>query len=432
MKTTRKELFDKAWELPMTKLAKEFGCSDVGLRKACVKNQIPLPPQGHWQKLSYGKGFTKPKLPLPDFNPDISIDPQAVKIAKKAHQETVEVEATVKTITNPQITIAKNLNNPHPLISQALKTAEDYKRCLTIARKVGWGSYYKLNSKDHPPHDDNGKLRYSEWDGCIPMSVSFATLDRALRILDPLLKALELNGFKIHIPKTSQYERKNLLFEKDGEKLEIFVREGYTRVSISTKLRTIAEKFDLRCHEKENFANGMLNIEVKIQGHYRSETFKDLKKVSLEEQMDLLFQHMLDAPQKIKDRRAEQKREEDERRDRQVIRSFNENIIKSQQKQYEYALVEVRLHKQHLELKEYIKLLEGQISEFSDKERKLGNFWVKIVRKYAEEADPLKKRLQYIQNVACSPEDVYSNYWCKKSKEYTPNAEDEWDDEYED
>ena len=432
MKTTRKELFDKAWELPMTKLAKEFGCSDVGLRKACVKNQIPLPPQGHWQKLSYGKGFTKPKLPRPDFNPDISIDPQAVKIAKEAHQETVEVEAAVKTITNPRITIAKNLNNPHTLISQALKTAEDYKRCLTIARKVGWGSYYKLNSKDHPPHDDNGKLRYSEWDGCIPMSVSFATLDRALRILDPLLKALELGGFKIHIPKTGQYERKNLLFEKDGEKLEIFVREGYTRVPISTKLRTIADKFDLRCNEKENFANGLLNIEVKIQGHYRSVTFKDLKKVSLEEQMDLLLQYMLDAPQQIKDRRAEQKLEEDGRRDRQAIRNFNENIIKSQQKQYEHALEEVRLHKQHLELKEYIRLLEAQMFGFSKKEKGIADHWIRIVQTYAQEADPIKKRLEHIRKIANEPVDKYSNYWCKKSRPYTPQDEDEWDDECED
>jgi len=148
--------------------------------------------------------------------------------------------------------------------------------------------------------------------------------------------------------------------------------------------------------------------------------------------MDLLLQYMLDAPQKIKDRRADQKREEDERRDRQAIRSFNENIIKSQQKQYEHALDEVRLHKQHLELEEYIKLVEGQMSEFSDKERKLGEFWIRIVQKYAEEADPLKKRLQHIQNVSNSPEDKYGNYWCKKSKEYTPNAEDEWGDEYDD
>ena len=264
------------------------------------------------------------------------------------------------------------------------------------------------------------------------MSVSFATLDRALRILDPLLKALELGGFKIHIPKTGQYERKNLLFEKDGEKLEIFVREGYTRVPISTKLRTIADKFDLRCNEKENFANGLLNIEVKIQGHYRSVTFKDLKKVSLEEQMDLLLQYMLDAPQQIKDRRAEQKLEEDGRRDRQAIRNFNENIIKSQQKQYEHALEEVRLHKQHLELKEYIRLLEAQMFGFSKKEKGIADHWIRIVQTYAQEADPIKKRLEHIRKIANEPVDKYSNYWCKKSRPYTPQEEDEWDDECED
>ena len=60
MKMTRKELFDKARELPMTKLTKEFGHSDVSLRKTCVKNQTP--PQGHWQKLSFGKGFSKPSF----------------------------------------------------------------------------------------------------------------------------------------------------------------------------------------------------------------------------------------------------------------------------------------------------------------------------------------------------------------------------------
>ena len=79
-------------------------------------------------------------------------------------------------------------------------------------------------------------------------------------------------------------------------------------------------------------------------------------------------------------------------------------------------------------LKEYIKLVEGRLSEFSDKERELGNFWARIVREYAEEADPLKKRLQLIKSVAGSPEDRFSDYWCKESKDYTPNEEDEDDD----
>lgn len=110
MKTTRKELFDRAWELPMTKLAKEFGCSDVGLRKTCVKNKIPLPPAGHWQKILYGKGYEKPELPFPDLNPEITISAQSVKTAKHAHEESAELEKLVKTNSNPRIVPAKNLN----------------------------------------------------------------------------------------------------------------------------------------------------------------------------------------------------------------------------------------------------------------------------------------------------------------------------------
>ena len=80
MKTTRLELFEQVWVTPMTKLAKNFGCSDVGLRKACIKFEIPLPPQGHWQKLLYGKGFAKPEIPRPKYNPEIEINPVAVKV----------------------------------------------------------------------------------------------------------------------------------------------------------------------------------------------------------------------------------------------------------------------------------------------------------------------------------------------------------------
>lgn len=43
---TRSELYDLAWSIPMTKLAKQFGLSDVGLRKICTKHQIPTPPLG--------------------------------------------------------------------------------------------------------------------------------------------------------------------------------------------------------------------------------------------------------------------------------------------------------------------------------------------------------------------------------------------------
>ena len=60
---TRKELYDLAWSTPMTKLAKQFGLSDVGLRKICAKHRIPTPPLGYWAKLQFGKQVKQ--IPLP-------------------------------------------------------------------------------------------------------------------------------------------------------------------------------------------------------------------------------------------------------------------------------------------------------------------------------------------------------------------------------
>jgi hypothetical protein len=63
-KTTfeRQKLFDEVWTTPVTKLAKGYGLSDVGLRKICIALDVPLPPRGYWPKLAAGKTIPKPAL----------------------------------------------------------------------------------------------------------------------------------------------------------------------------------------------------------------------------------------------------------------------------------------------------------------------------------------------------------------------------------
>lgn len=58
----RAGLFERVWSKPMVKLAKEWGLSDQGLRKACRRVQIQLPPRGYWAKLASGKRMRRPKL----------------------------------------------------------------------------------------------------------------------------------------------------------------------------------------------------------------------------------------------------------------------------------------------------------------------------------------------------------------------------------
>ena len=58
----REELFNEVWTTPITKLAKSYGLSDVGLRKICLALDIPLPPRGYWAKHAVGKKIPKPAL----------------------------------------------------------------------------------------------------------------------------------------------------------------------------------------------------------------------------------------------------------------------------------------------------------------------------------------------------------------------------------
>lgn len=46
IRTTLEELFAQVWERPMTKVAADYGISDVALKKICEKHHIPVPGRG--------------------------------------------------------------------------------------------------------------------------------------------------------------------------------------------------------------------------------------------------------------------------------------------------------------------------------------------------------------------------------------------------
>ena len=54
----------------MRYVAQKLGLSDNGLRKRCAKAFVPLPPQGHWNKLRAGHKVKT--TPVPSRPPGIS------------------------------------------------------------------------------------------------------------------------------------------------------------------------------------------------------------------------------------------------------------------------------------------------------------------------------------------------------------------------
>src|ERR1022692_703834 len=70
----REDLFELVWSEPMRTIAPPLGVSDVGLRKICLRANLPLPPVGYWEKLRHGKRVHKrPPLPVLKSGIDRSI-----------------------------------------------------------------------------------------------------------------------------------------------------------------------------------------------------------------------------------------------------------------------------------------------------------------------------------------------------------------------
>src|SRR5690348_7683281 len=87
----------------MTKLAADFGISDVGLAKICARHRVPTPPRGYWAKLQSGKKvkqaiFTEALDPLLNR---IEIRPGLVHLPEAAREIIEKAKADRKPRSRP-------------------------------------------------------------------------------------------------------------------------------------------------------------------------------------------------------------------------------------------------------------------------------------------------------------------------------------------
>jgi hypothetical protein len=55
-------MYDLVWSTPIQKLAEQFGLSDRGLAKICLRHQVPVPGRGYWAKLEAGRPVQRTPL----------------------------------------------------------------------------------------------------------------------------------------------------------------------------------------------------------------------------------------------------------------------------------------------------------------------------------------------------------------------------------
>jgi len=99
----RSALYAEVWAEPMTTVAKRYAISDVGLRKICVKLDIPVPPRGNWARVVAGQAIKKTPLPKSDVVTTLErlvhVSPDAVELARrisKARASEIPIPAAMK------------------------------------------------------------------------------------------------------------------------------------------------------------------------------------------------------------------------------------------------------------------------------------------------------------------------------------------------
>jgi hypothetical protein len=168
---TRKQLYELAWSEPMIKLANRFGLSDVGLKKICRKYNIPVPPRGYWARKQAGQNPGKTPLP-----------------------KGVPLDTLIKIFRNPMH------GNPSRLRENRIQTKE-------IAQQIALNARSKI---PHPLIERARKILQARTPNrdaileptnafCLDVKVSSESLDRALSILDSIIKALEKLGHEVLI-----------------------------------------------------------------------------------------------------------------------------------------------------------------------------------------------------------------------------------------
>ncbi|MCZ2900951.1 hypothetical protein [Burkholderia thailandensis] len=167
----RESLYEEVWSEAVSKVAKKYQISDVGLRKICISLNVPVPPAGYWAKVSAGKTVKRPPLV-----PTKGTTTYRRSVFKDPHDE----ELSVRT----QLKVDEDAGRAPEVPELALRATID--ECLPLVKRMA----KKLDGKQR----DSRAWPYCEGAGLMRIYVSQQNSLRALLVLNQLLETLAAAG----------------------------------------------------------------------------------------------------------------------------------------------------------------------------------------------------------------------------------------------
>jgi hypothetical protein len=327
---SREELYVLVWEKPISRLAEELEIKSAELRKYCEKFNIPLPEQGHWSRVQFGKPVTK--TPLPPAH-----EPAEEVIIEKNEISEVEPPIIFPGENELSFKVTDRLINPDPLIIAAENGL----------KRTPW------SKKDmHTTERDQ-----------IPIRVSKSNIARALRIMDTLVKCWKKRDYEITIQEGEAY---------------IHLRKVRERISLREISKKLPKKGEYDHQEFE--PTGQLAFRMDWWG---GKEWKD-GRLPLEDQILAILNHMELSARQLKRSWAESAAE---REKEEAIRNQKTLLVKNRQAEelaFKTLIADALLWKE-------LKVLDEYLAELVGKQEQTPAFleWLACAKKKRIGEDPL-------------------------------------------
>ena len=360
---TRKELYEKIWSMPTTHLAKELHISDVAIAKICKNLNVPKPPLGYWQKVRLGRHPRQ--LPLPEIQPGEPTE-ATITPSDRRNQYTRSDELLMRIAKESEpgsrIKVASKLDNPHPLTRFTRDLFQNSRE----------DNYCRLQKRGHEP--------------CLEIQVSKAMLNRALRIMDALIKALVSRGQKVETTNEGQFSTKFII-----ERTAVNVRL-VEKIDRAENVGSEAEKSSWDWKRFSFKPAGELFFEI---DNYRARGCRkkwfDSPRSPLEDQLNDIIIGLYDVAEASHNAVLQREKEVEQQRIKETQRLIAEREKAAESERLATLEKQCDLWVKSQNLRLFIQAYEDHLTKQSGSIDPGGPEakWLDWARKYADEIDPL-------------------------------------------
>lgn len=356
---SREELFEKVWTMPTIKVAEELGISDVAVAKICKKHGIPKPPLGYWSMLKHGKKVKRPELP--------PLKDEKLKIITIVGSEGYRLylnKASRPEGTPSIVVVSEALSSPHALVRKT-------KSAFSEKRVDQYGRMYSLEKE------------------ILNISVGLKSFDRALRVMDALIKALDAKGIEVRVLSSKYWQGESWRTAAivNDEEVIFKMEEPSVRVEVPKNEK---DKWSYRTHDYK--PSGRLKLTIEVWGIDEfQKVWSDTEKHPIETKLDSFIQGLVLMSGGIKKQNL--KRAEEDRRREEQKRLWAEEAEKEkrEQKKIQDLLEKTKRWKESQDIMAFLAAMESQYSNRNIAADIETREWLDWAREYAFSISPLSK-----------------------------------------